>query len=61
MVSLTLTLISSSASTVKITTKQTTTNVLIGITVSTKSGMIKNNKSSLMIEYSNVVILLSLD
>jgi len=56
-----LALIPSSTSTVKATTKQTATNVLIGVTVSTKSGMVENNRSSLIVEYSNVVILSSLD
>ena len=56
-----LALISSSASTVKATTKQTATNVLIGVTVSTKSSMVENNRSSLIVEYSDVAIMLSLD
>ena len=56
-----LALIPSSASTVKTTTKWTATNVLIGITISTKSGMVENDRSSLMVEYSNMAILLSLD
>jgi len=56
-----LVLIPSSVSTVKMTTKQTATNVLIGVTISTKSGMVENDRNSLMVEYSNVVILLSLD
>jgi len=47
-----LALIPSSVSTVKVT---------IGITVSTKSGMVENDRNSLMVEYSNVAILSSLD
>ena len=56
-----LALIPSSASTVKATTKQTAINVLIGVTVSTKSSMVENNRSSLIVEYSDVAIMLSLD
>jgi len=56
-----LALIPSSASTVKTTTKQTAINVLIGVTVSTKSSTVENNKSSLIVEYSDVAIMLSLD
>jgi len=56
-----LALIPSSVSTVKATTKQTVTNVLIGVTVSTKSGTVENDRSFPMVEYSNVTILLSLD
>ena len=56
-----LALIPSSVSTVKVTTKWTAINVLIGITVSTKSGMVENDRNSLMVEYSNVAILSSLD
>ena len=56
-----LALILSSTSTVKATTKRTATNVLIGITVSTKSSMVKNNRNSLIVEYSNIAILSSLD
>jgi len=56
-----LALIPSNVSTVKTTTKWIATNVLIGITISTKSGMVENNRSSLMVEYSNVAILSSLD
>ena len=56
-----LALIPSSVLTVKATTKQTVTNVLIGVTVSTKSGTVENDRSFPMVEYSNVTILLSLD
>jgi len=35
-------------------------HVLIGKTISTKSGMVENNRNSTRIEYSNVAILLSL-
>jgi len=49
-----LALIPSSTSTVKVTTKWTATNVLIGVTISIKSGMVENNRSSLMVEYINV-------
>ena len=52
-----LSLIPSSVSTVKGTTKQIVTNILIGITVSIKSGMVENDRSSLIVEYSNVAIL----
>ena len=55
-----LALISLSMSTVKVTTKQIVINVLIGKTISTKSGMIENDRNLLMVEYSNdsnVVIL----
>jgi len=52
-----LSLIPSSVSTVKGTTKQIATNILIGITVSIKSGMVENDRSSLIVEYSNVAIL----
>jgi len=50
-------LIPSSVSTVKGTTKQIATNILIGITVSIKSSMVENDRSSLIVEYSNVAIL----
>jgi len=56
-----LALIPSSMSTVKVITKWTATNVLIGETISTKSGMVENDRNSLMVEYSNVAILSSLE
>ena len=56
-----LAFISSSVSTIKVTTKQAATNVLIGETISTKSSMVENNRNSLIIEYSNIVILSSLE
>ena len=49
-----LALIPSSVSTVKATTKQTATNVLIGVTVSTKSGIVENDRSSLMVCYETL-------
>jgi len=55
-----LTLISSNMSIVKKTIKQTATLVLIGKTVSIKSGMVENNRNSVLVEYSNVAILLSI-
>ena len=56
-----LALISSSMSIVNMTTKWTVTNVLIGKTISTKSATVENDKNSLIVEYSNIVILSSLE
>ena len=56
-----LALILSSMSTVKAIIKQTATNVLIGVTISTKSGIVENNRNSLIVEHSNVAILSFLD
>jgi len=50
---------SSNVSIAKKIIKQTATHVLAGETVSTRSGMVKNNRDSFQVEYSNVVILLS--
>jgi len=52
--------VSSNASIAKETIKQTVTSVLIGITVSTKSDTVENNRNSAKVEYSNVAILSSL-
>jgi len=53
-------LVLSNVSTAKTTIKWTATHVLIGVTVSIKFGMVKNNRNSEELEYSNVEILLSL-
>ena len=53
-------LILSNVLTAKATIKWTATHVLIGVTVSIKFGMVKNNRNSKELEYSNVEILLSL-
>jgi len=45
-----LSLIPSSVSTVKTTTKQIATNILIDVTVSIKSSMVENNRSSLIVD-----------
>ena len=45
-----LSLIPSSVSTVKATTKQIATDILIDVTVSIKSGIVENNRSSLIID-----------
>jgi len=53
-------LVLSNVPTAKTTIKWTATHVLIGVTVSIKFGMVKNNRNSEELEYSNVEILLSL-
>jgi len=52
-----LAFILSNVSTARETIKQIIIYVLIGITVSTKIGMVRNNRNSVKVEYSNVVIL----
>jgi len=47
-----LALIPSSVSAAKETIKQTTILILIGVTVSTKSGMVENNRNFMKVEYS---------
>jgi len=51
---------SSNASIAKETIKWTVTPVLIGVTISTKSGMVENNRNFTKVEYSNITILSSL-
>ena len=43
------------------TIKQTATHILIGITISIKFGIVRNNRNSEELKYSNVEILLFLD
>ena len=51
----------SSTLTARETIKWIAIHILIGKTILTKSGMVKNNKNSMKVEYSNIVILLFLD
>jgi len=51
----------SSTLTARETIKWIAIHILIGKTILTKSGMVENNKNSMKVEYSNVVILLFLD
>ena len=53
-----LALTSSNVSIVKKTIKWTAVLVLIGKTISIKSSIVENNRNSVSVEYSNVVILL---
>ena len=50
----------SNVSTVKVTIKWTAILVHIGKTISIKMSIVENNRNSMKLEYSNVVILLVL-